>query len=483
MPANSFPRYTTWIGHLTFAVLAVLAVWFFKERTVILDAAFQSFEVIKRGWFAIQVNRYGAAMTQVFPLLASKIRLLSLPQVLTIYSLSFVLVHWLMFVICDQWIKVKALGFAIVLFNVFMVNNTFYWVQNEIIQAISLNFVFWAWLVKLGSWRQIKWYLYPVLVFLIVTIAFFHPLTIFPFLFVAGYFLLDSLEKKQLAIQRSLNLMAVAVFGASLSLKYTAFPNTYDLKTTGRFSHNNIQTFFTDPSSTVGFRQFMEHLPIDFYFLPIALALITVFYFWEKLILKLLYVWGSSIALLCVVMISYIKGGDWFHIESQYLPVSVFLVLPLAWEVLPDFALSKKGLKWTVVGLSAAIFIRIADMVQTSSFYEKRLAYIGSTLQKTWPLKGKKFIMGDDILDKDTLLQSWSFGYETLYYSALQSPDSTRTIAIFSNLEKQRWRLSNHNSFMAYGNTVRFNDLPRHLFNFTDTTENYRLLVKEDFEK
>lgn len=388
-----------------------------------------------------------------------------------------------MFLICDQWLKVKAIGFAIVLFNIFMVNNTFYWVQNEIIQAISLNFVFWAWLVRLGRWQQVRWYQYPLLVFLIVTLAFFHPLTVFTFVFVAGYFLLDSFEKKQLAIQRSLNFSVLVVFAASLCLKYLVFPNVYDTKTTGRFGSKNIDKFLADPFNTAGFQRFMEHLPTDFYLLPIALALVTIFYFRKRLVLKLLFVWASVVGLIGVVMISYIEGGLWFHVESQYLPVSVFLVLPLAWEVFPSFSLKEKGFRWVVVGLSLAIFIRLVDIVQTSDFYEKRLAYIGSTLQKTWSLQGKKFIMGDDILEKDTLLQSWSFGYETLYYSALQSPDSTRTIAIFSNLEKQRWRLSNHDSYMAYGNVVPFKILPRHLFNFTDTTENYRLIVKEDFEK
>lgn len=482
MPSFTYNRSITWVSHLTFAVLAILAVWFFKERTIILDAAFQSFEVIKRGWFAIQVNRFGAAMTQVFPLVASKMKV-SFPTVLILYSLSFVLVHWIMFVICDKWLKVKALGFAIILFNVMMVNNTFYWVQNEIIQAVSLNFVFWALMIHLGHWKAIRWYHYVIALCLIITIAFFHPLTVFSFAFVAAYFFLDSFEKKKVGIQRSLTIGAVAAFGASLTLKYFAFPNNYDTMTTGRFSEKNINAFFADPFNTGAFDRLIENFPIDFYLLAISLIVVSVFFIRKKLWLKLLFTWCGIVGYMMIVMISYIEGGFWFHVESQYLPVSILLILPLVWEVLPNFSLTGKGLRWTMAILSVSIFIRIIDIVDTSKFYTQRVDYISNTLKKTWSMKGTKFIMSEDLISKDTLMQHWSFGYETLYYSALQSPDSTRSICVYPDIEKHLWRLNYQKMYLARWNSVPYDDLPHHLFNFTDTTGNYQLIKKEDFEK
>ncbi|MAT54628.1 MAG: hypothetical protein CMN32_09110 [Saprospirales bacterium] len=70
MPApKSYTTYPTYTGHSLFLVLAIMAVYYFRERSLFLDTAFQSFEIIKNGGFAIQVNRFGAVFAQAFPLL------------------------------------------------------------------------------------------------------------------------------------------------------------------------------------------------------------------------------------------------------------------------------------------------------------------------------------------------------------------------------------------------------------------------------
>lgn len=86
------------IGALTYLCLFIFSIVFYKERTVILDASFQLFNILKSGSFAIQVNRFGAAFTQIFPLLASK---LSLPlyQVAGAYSVGFILYYFTCFLI------------------------------------------------------------------------------------------------------------------------------------------------------------------------------------------------------------------------------------------------------------------------------------------------------------------------------------------------------------------------------------------------
>jgi hypothetical protein len=177
--ASSFyTRYSTWLGHATFAVLTLMAFAFFKERTLILDASLQSFHILKNNDFAIQVNRFGAAMTQIFPLMAARFGG-SLRTILMAYSLGFVLVHWLMFWLCDRVLMQKKMAFGIVLFNVFFVNNTFFWAQNEVIQAISLGFVFWSLLLRRGSFATFRWFDYPLTLGVLITLVFFHPLMLF----------------------------------------------------------------------------------------------------------------------------------------------------------------------------------------------------------------------------------------------------------------------------------------------------------------
>ncbi len=63
------------IGIITYAILLLFSVFFFKERTVFLDVAFHIFQIVKTGDFTIQAGRFGAALTQIFPLASAKVGL------------------------------------------------------------------------------------------------------------------------------------------------------------------------------------------------------------------------------------------------------------------------------------------------------------------------------------------------------------------------------------------------------------------------
>ena len=99
-------KQTSLIGNIAFLVLAIMAIVFWRERTIMLDASFQSFDVINKGKLAIQVQRFGAAFVQMFPLLTSKLGL-PLKAILISYSLSFIIFHYLMFLICNYILKIK----------------------------------------------------------------------------------------------------------------------------------------------------------------------------------------------------------------------------------------------------------------------------------------------------------------------------------------------------------------------------------------
>lgn len=68
--------------------LLIGSIIFWKERMLFSDAAFISFRIINYGTLQIQVDRYGAFITQLFPYLASKAHL-PLASVLLWYSISF----------------------------------------------------------------------------------------------------------------------------------------------------------------------------------------------------------------------------------------------------------------------------------------------------------------------------------------------------------------------------------------------------------
>ena len=84
------------------------------------------------------------------------------------------------------------------------------------------------------------------------------------------------------------------------------------------------------------FKDLSANLWTDFGLLPLSILALKVFYVVKKRFLKLALVWVSVLAYTLIILISYREGGSWFHIESQYLPMSIFVILPLVWELIPE---------------------------------------------------------------------------------------------------------------------------------------------------
>jgi hypothetical protein len=51
------------LGTITYAIMTIMAVILFEERIAFLDGAFILFSILSEGELAIQVYRFGAAVT------------------------------------------------------------------------------------------------------------------------------------------------------------------------------------------------------------------------------------------------------------------------------------------------------------------------------------------------------------------------------------------------------------------------------------
>ncbi len=228
---NRWDGLAGWYGHALFAVLAVLALWFWPERTLILDAAFQSYLFVSGGHPVVMVERFGAASVHLLPVAAVWAGA-KLSTVLALYSVSIVLFHWLLFAVCYHVLRDRRAALAIALFNVLLAGDSFYWMQNELLQAISLSFLAWAVWLRRGDWVNFRWWDYPLAVALAVTIAYYHPLIVFPLGFGWLFFWLSSARP----LSRRLLLAGAAVFGLAFLSKYIfRQPNFYDRGMTAQF--------------------------------------------------------------------------------------------------------------------------------------------------------------------------------------------------------------------------------------------------------
>lgn len=465
------------VSHTTFAILTAMAAFFWQERTLMLDAAFQSYLFVADGSPAIMVERFGAAAVQFLPLFGVWAGA-SLKTVLLLYSISIVLFHWFAFGICLHVLKDKKAALAILLFNILLVGDSFYWMQNELLQAITLMFVLWSLWLRRGDWVNFSKLDWALSLFLATTVAYYHPLVFFPLAFTWLFFWL----KKDLLTRRFL-IGVAAVFAFIFSSKYVfRQPNFYDRGMTGQYVREfNFSSERLLASNSL--RDFAAHLDDNFLLLTPLLALVVVFYFWKKQFWQAALVVFSVVFYCLLIMQRFLADDRWYIQESHYQALAVFLLVPLVWDVLPSLPTTKSlTLSETLSKFfppTLAVFlltIRLVAIWNTHESYTARLAYVRGILEKTKGLEGRKFVVGYEDADRKTLLMYWGLPFEIFQISALESPDSVRVVAIAENPDSLAARLSRDSmvSFLMIPPKA-FGDLRKKYYRMNDTS-NYRTI-------
>jgi len=82
------------LGHLSFFILLLGAVYFYKERILFADSAFQFFKIVNFEKINIEAARYGAILPE-FPLLLAMKLGIGLKMLLIIYSVSFIGLYYM----------------------------------------------------------------------------------------------------------------------------------------------------------------------------------------------------------------------------------------------------------------------------------------------------------------------------------------------------------------------------------------------------
>jgi hypothetical protein len=443
------------IGTMSYVTMIVMAVILFKERITLLDGSFILFKLLSEGDLAIQVYRFGSAVTQIFPLMASWMGF-SLESVMKIYSACFPVYFFLLFLICLLLLKKEKYAILLLLFNVGMVTHTFYWVIPEFQQGLSLLIVYFAFLEKgiEKGWNANNWF-WITNIFLLATLAFFHPLMIFPFMFFVGYLLLTSANyNKQLQISGLLFLVFFLI-------KTFILKTPYDSRSMGGLK--NFVSLFPDYFTTPSNINFLNYLLKDYYLLIVAGILILIYHIRNKAYMQLFFIIVSFLGYLALINISYPNGAKQFYIESLYLPLSLILFFPLIYHVFKNLPV-----KIFLIGLCVVIFIRLFHIFNTHHIYTERVNYISQFLEETQSLEKKKLIVAADQLDQNKLLMTWGFSYECWLISTIER-GVTRSVVAKENPSELNWALGKNKSFITQWGLFDYKDLPERYFVFKDT--------------
>ena len=180
-----FARRIALLGYAALLGLLFFSILFYQERTLFTDIAFQTFLIINNGGFQVMVNRFGAALAQILPVLAFHLKA-PLWSILLCYSISFPLLFLFFYWLIVRVLGNLHLGWALVFLFTLIVYDGFYWPSSEQQQGLAFLLVFFAFVLRFPDLRQ--WWQMLLAVVGVTTIVFYHPLVFIPFIFLWGYF-------------------------------------------------------------------------------------------------------------------------------------------------------------------------------------------------------------------------------------------------------------------------------------------------------
>jgi hypothetical protein len=443
------------IGLITYFALFILAIFFFKERTIFADIAFHTFTILKTKTFFIQNSRFGAILTQIFPLFASILQL-SLKGVLICYSVGFVLVNAIFFGLLTK-MQQKEMALSMLLFSTLITAETFFWIQSELPQGIAftlLTFGFILYKNQLDSFRP--WQL-ALLFCMLLTIIWFHPMLLFVFLFLL-IFLKDKMDK---------NLWSTISWfcGIVIVFKNLVLPRAeYDTQAMGRAK--NILTIFPNYFNIPSNKDFLKWCFWDYNLLLLMFIANVVYFFKERNFYKLGLQVSFFIGYLFFINISFHKGDHQFYLENLYLPLVVFVAIPFVFEVRNSFFIKKYQLGILTLIVAFAIF-RIG---YHSLKWTNRLNWETEMLKKTAADPNKKLIIDEKNSPKDLLVMTWGSSFEFLLLSSLDKPENSRCMLIDEDPKRLDWAKNKTNTFITEWEVWKYDELPKRYFVPTDTS-------------
>lgn len=448
-------------GIFMYLLLFVLAILFYQERTAFVDISYHLFHIIKKSDFAIQNMRFGAIVTQIFPLLASKLSL-PLKAVALIYSLGYITYYFLCYLACGHLFKQCRVALVLLMFNSLFIADSFYWMQSELQQAIAMMLVVYAF-ISGKKWAEVTPVSAAILFVGIYTLVFFHALLILPFAFLCMF----SLVRKDTVEDKKMVVTIAGFYLIMLVIKQVAFKSPYDA---GAMSglRNFIDLFpnyFTIPSSMVLWKNCL----IKYQWIPFSVILVGTVYTLQKKWAQLVLFLGAAIGYIILVSVCYPEGTiPTFYIENLYLPFGVIIGLPLVYDVFP--AAERKKLALPL--LSLILLTATVRIYATHTLYTERLHWMKSFLVAN---KGKKLMVSSKKVPMDKLLMVWGTPYEFWLISTMEG-DETAGIIISEDINSIKWNLEHEPKLITTWESFSYDDLDKRYFKFTDKTTPYTLI-------
>lgn len=449
-------------GICVYGLYLLLALLFYKERTILLDNSFFLFEMARTGSFITPHYRFIAAIPQVPAVIGLKMQL-PLNIIMILFSAGYATFHAFCYLLAGSVFKNYRLAIAQLLAHFLILNYTFYWHISELGLGISLMFPLLAVMVPAEQLQMRTGVRMALVVLLALFLPFSHPVIVFPFVFAIAWFIA---MRGGLPLSRTIVVTALAAFIPAFACKKLFFTDEYEAASSG--SINNIRTLFPHYFDLYSNRHFIENWFSTYYWLPVMLIVAVVVLVVRRGMLPAGLLFAAVIGYTALINISYPTSYTQdFYMENLYQPLSFFLAIAFvsvfAGDVKPVF------FALIFVLVAATAFARI---ICTKGLYQKRLAYLQSQVEL---YRGRKVLLQANEEHRQHLQMVWASPYEVWLLSTAKE-NKTAAITIAEDAQAIEWICHECRGFAPTWGMYKYNELNPTYFRFTDSTSDYRLL-------
>jgi hypothetical protein len=415
------------LAHTFFIVLFVFAVVFYIERILYADGSFYTFKILCFEKFNIESGRYMAFLTQILPLILVKMHA-GLKAVMVSYSVSFVVIYYLIFLICMYVFSSFRAGLATTFVLFLGISDCSMYPLTELQLGLIFCVLFYGFLEYYFLHEQQFTFAKKAaqLLFggmIILMCLFSHPTTLFPVFFILGFQYIDKGLYKNKTIYFFAFLALVFYSAKFLSVDR----NSYEGQQMGPLK--NMLAILEKFSNINSVHFFLKFILKGIYVLPLLLFLVTiVYYFVKRNYLKLAFIIVTTFGFFIILMVVFSPGDIDVGMEKNIMPLWIFIALPFVHDLLfhkfRHFFV--QPLIYTVVVIAGLTWFYRATVI-----YSDRLNYMKQLIETSSDtVQSSKIIVEKKNLNIYRVGSTWSYANETLLLSSLDGPQNAKTVYV-----------------------------------------------------
>jgi hypothetical protein len=401
------------------------AVLYYKQRMLFIDAPHVFFRIVNDGHLQIEENRIGSFITQMVPLLGSKLHV-PFRLLLILYSACFYFFYLL--VVLLLVFKYRNYGLALLfgLYLTLFVSDTYYWPNNEVHQGIAWLMLAFAVNFFTASKNRPLLFTAPLFAASFYLAIWTHPLVMLAAVYLWFFFRID---KKYWPYPRTVSFVYTGILLLLAFLKYyQGRHGGYDsskIEVVTQFRLHKISTVFSSPQ----FHFIIKSCISDYWLFVLLFTAGVIGLVWEKKYLLLLWTVAFAAAYLLLVCITFWNfDSGRFYIESEYMPLSIICCAPFVYYVLPKF--NKKIAVITVILICC---IRLGYIYHAAAPFTNRVAVMDKMINKMKEKNLTKVIIPEPVPGLDSaLIMNWGAPVESIFLSKLKGDVPQRTFIFLS---------------------------------------------------